>query len=320
MKDTSKSIGKKVVKVIILIFSSIIILFLLFIGALNLFKFGKYSEYYDSLTRLCKNPGLKDDFIPQGITYRNGFYYTTGYMKDGSASRIYKAHPQLGEIYVTLQSNGEDFVGHTGGLQYTDGSFYLANESLGVFIFDASLLLDARNEDVIEIGYPHKVNNNSSFVFSDDEFLYVGEFNNDKNYISDNKITYNDVTHRAIVSQYYPHDLTKPIAIYSIPNEIQGFCKTDDGRIVLSRSYSVSSSNFFIYEGKDIINTNTSYDNAPLFFLDEPTRNVEGPAMSEDLDYEDGKVITLFESACNKYYFGKLFGATYIAGLDFKSR
>ncbi len=37
--------------------------------------------------------------------------------------------------------------------------------------------------------------------------------------------------------------------------------------------------------------------------------------MSEDLDYKDGKVYTLTESASNKYIFGKLFNATKIVGL-----
>ena len=38
--------------------------------------------------------------------------------------------------------------------------------------------------------------------------------------------------------------------------------------------------------------------------------------MSEDLDYYDGKVITLFESACDKYIFGKFFFANKIVSLD----
>jgi len=39
--------------------------------------------------------------------------------------------------------------------------------------------------------------------------------------------------------------------------------------------------------------------------------------MAEGLDYYDGKVITLTESASNKYIFGKLFFAFKIVGLDF---
>ena len=44
---------------------------------------------------------------------------------------------------------------------------------------------------------------------------------------------------------------------------------------------------------------------------------VKGPAMGEDLDYYNGKIVTLTESASDKYIFGKLFGATKIVLLDF---
>ena len=38
--------------------------------------------------------------------------------------------------------------------------------------------------------------------------------------------------------------------------------------------------------------------------------------MAEGLDFTDGKVITLTESASNKYIFGKFFFANYIVSLD----
>ena len=38
-------------------------------------------------------------------------------------------------------------------------------------------------------------------------------------------------------------------------------------------------------------------------------------AKSEGLEYYDGKIITLYESACNKYVFGKLFFANKIVDL-----
>jgi hypothetical protein len=40
--------------------------------------------------------------------------------------------------------------------------------------------------------------------------------------------------------------------------------------------------------------------------------------MSEDLDYYNGKVITVYESASNKYGFGKLFFANDVNAIDIK--
>ena len=53
-----------------------------------------------------------------------------------------------------------------------------------------------------------------------------------------------------------------------------------------------------------------------LYYLNNCLNEIKGPAMSEDLDYYDGKVITLFESACDKYIFGKFFFANKIVSLD----
>ena len=45
-----------------------------------------------------------------------------------------------------------------------------------------------------------------------------------------------------------------------------------------------------------------------------------GPAMSEGLDFYEGRVITLTESASNKYIFGKFFFANKIVGLEIGKR
>ena len=55
----------------------------------------------------------------------------------------------------------------------------------------------------------------------------------------------------------------------------------------------------------------------PVYLLEDCGRVVKGPAMGEDVDYYKGKVITLTETASNKYIFGKLFFANKIVALDF---
>ena len=41
--------------------------------------------------------------------------------------------------------------------------------------------------------------------------------------------------------------------------------------------------------------------------------------MSEDLDWFNGRVVTLFESASDKYIFGRFFFAFDIVGLDLEN-
>ena len=56
---------------------------------------------------------------------------------------------------------------------------------------------------------------------------------------------------------------------------------------------------------------------APVYYLEECQKDVKGPAMAEGLDYLDGRVITLTESASDKYIFGKFFFANKIVAIEF---
>ena len=149
----------------------------------------------------------------------------------------------------------------------------------------------------------------------------MGEFHRNTDYECTNIIEHNGKINYAIVEKYNVNDFTTPVEIYSIPDQIQGFCIKNDGTIILSSSWGISSSKFYIYEPESVIKTRQSYNNSEVFFLDEPTKTIKAPAMSEDLDiiFENDNsetILTMFESASNKYFFGKFFFANYIATLD----
>lgn len=312
-----KTILKIIAKVICGIIGSVVGLFLLAWIGLAIGKNFIYSDYYKVQSKEAKNAGLNQGFVPQGCTYNedDDYFVTAGYMANESVSRIYKIdNNSKKETYYTLKSNGEDFYGHTGGIQYAKGYFYLANEGDGIYKFPASSLSDNPS---VEIGAAIKVNNHSSFVFAEGDYLYVGEFNDDNKYACSNDFSYNGKTHKAIVTKYNLNNLNKPVQIYSIGNQIQGFAITPKGKIVLSRSYGMVDSNFYVFEPKDVIDTNMKLDGAKVYFLDRDncSKNLKAPAMSEDMDVKGDKVIYLSESACNKYILGKFFGDFHIYGL-----
>lgn len=302
------------------LFVFVLVIGILVLLGLNLFKFAYYKDYYKVLTKEGKNPGLNENYVPQGVSYFDNLILTCGYMSDGKNSRIYTVDCVTGDIsYFPLISGGRRFEGHTGGLQYLDGYIYLANEGNSLYKFTAASVLQ-KSGTTIEIGDPITLNSNTSFVYGKDEYLYVGEFHKEEAYPCENIIEYDGKTHNAIVEKYHISDLTKPLEVYSIPGLVQGFCIKDDGTILLSTSWSVNSSNLYIYEPAQIVKTGKKYNDADVYFLTEPTRTIKAPAMSEDLDIirgENGeeKILTTFESACNKYFYGKFFFANYIAGL-----
>lgn len=316
----SKTIGKKLFKIFILLISFIFAIAIIGLTGLNISKYGIYSDYFSSLTKESKTPGLNQGFIPQGLTFFDNHFVSVGYMTDNSSSRIYSVDYETKEIkFFPLTSDGEAFLGHTGGLQYSNGFLYIANEGNSLYKFSSDLLKQ-ESGTIIDIGKPVKVNTNTSFIYGKDNYLYIGEFHKPEFYECSNRIEHNGKTNYAIVEKYDISDFSTPLETYSIPEQIQGFCIKDDGTIILSSSWGISSSKFYVYEPKDVIKIQ-DYNNSATYFLGDATKTIKAPAMSEDLDIfvnKDGKekIITIFESASNKYFYGKLFFANYIAGMD----
>lgn len=296
--------------IIIFIFCIIIIL-----GIMNGVKFIIYKDYYAIEKTVCVNPGLNDGAIPQGIAVASDkdLLFTSAYMENG-ASRIYITNSKSESKYVELyKSEAEAFTGHVGGIAYSNGKLYLADGGYIYIINESSL----DNNKVI-LDERIKVNNSASFVSITGDYLYVGEFNNGKQYKTEHRIEVENDTYYAICSVYSLADLSKPIKIYSIRDKVQGFCITDKGTIVLSTSYGMADSMYYIYNKEDIKEIAETYEGVPLIKLDSYSSVIKGPAMSEDLEYANGRVYCLTESASNKYIFGKLFfgNKIYSLGVD----
>ena len=307
MKKTKKIICTTLISIACVIVGLLLIVF----GGNTIASRIKYHEFYSLKTKEVKNPGLFDNYVPQGITYNDdeGYYATCGYMKDEQTSRIYTvdAKSEKEQMYL-LTSEGQSFTGHTGGLQYSKGYFYLASEQDGVFCFSSTAV---NGSGTIEIGKPIHVNNNSSFVFSDYEFIYVGEFARIPLYPCSHEISYDGITHTAIMTKYKisdsgKADFEKPLAIYSIPDEVQGVGVTKNGTIIVSRSWGITFASYDIYKTDKIIDTGDKYDGVPLYFLTEPSRVIHSTYFSEDIDIVGDKMISLTEAASNKYHVGKL--------------
>ena len=310
---------KLIIKILLSLLIVILGLVLLVLVGLNLAKFAIYSEYYSIKTDVCTNPGLGDGFVCQGICAdeASGKILVSGYMKDDSASRIYVTDKDNNSYYVSLSVDGDIFNGHAGGVATDGNKVYVANDA-AINILSLDTLLAAKNGDVLEFEEVVPVNNEASFIYADGEHLYVGEFHDGTNYITEHPYTTPDGKFYAIVSRYTYDDLTQPDKIYSIRNKVQGFCVTPDGDVVLSTSYGLADSYYYVYSETEAIDSGLELDGAPVYYLNGCKREIKGPAMAEGLDWHDGKVITLTESACNKYIFGKFFFADKIVALDLK--
>ena len=311
-----KKIFKRLFKILLIVLGSIFGLVLLILIGFNIAKFAIYSEYYDYASDVCKNPGLNEGFVPQGIAVSEteDLILTSGYMNNKAESRIYITNTKNEARYISLKKNGKAFTGHVGGIALSNEDVYLSN---GKRVYKIALndLLNANNS--IEVGEGVKVNNNASFIFADDNYVYVGEFHDGGKYKTNHEIDTNDGKYYAICTMYDKNDLSKPLRIYSIRNNVQGFCVTKNKSIVLSTSMGITSSKYYVYE-TDKIKQTGEYEGVPLYVLDDYSNVISGPAMSEDLSYANDKVYCLTESACDKYIYGKFFFAYEIYTLDIK--
>lgn len=323
-------------KVIFGIIGGVILLGLLLVVGGNIGKFAIYNEYYNMESNVCVNPGLGDGFVCQGVaaSEANGKILVCGYMDDKSNSRIYLVDLNLGSYYyVNLTKNGgELYNGHAGGIATTGDYVFIANASK-LYVLSLSSLLSANEGDYVDIGSGIPVNNAASYVYCDETNIYVGEFHHTEDgYFKEHALDSGKGSVNAIVSQYslrsirnyidgVGRDNFDPDRIYAVRDRVQGICFTPDGQIVLSTSYGrFNSSYFYVYNQADCDDSGDTLDGVPVYTLGEYTNKIKAPTMSEDLDWYDGKVITVYESAANKYFFGKLFFADDVNALDINKK
>jgi len=243
----------------------------------------------------------------------------SGYMKDDRPSRIYVTTTDSKSYHVTLHCDGEPYTGHAGGIAVSGDFAYIANGSR-IFTFSLADVLDADNGDSVNIGTGTKINNKASFLYTDDEYLYVGSFMDPgTKKVEEHIFETAEGTHYAICSVYPIGDLSAPVRIYSIRDYVQGICFTPDGKIVLSTSHGLNDSVYYIYDRDAAVDSGKTLDGAPVYYLEQALNAVRGPAMAEGMDRYQEQLITLTESASDKYIFGKLFFATDIVSLDLNS-
>ena len=320
---------KRFCGVCVLWIGSAVALLLLIVGGLNLLKFAIYGDYYAIKEDVCRNPGLSDGFVCQGICVleEQERILVSGYMIDQSPSRIYVTDLDNRSYYVSvIYGSGKDFTGHSGGIAVCGDSVYIPGGGR-LYVLSLASVLEAREGDRVEIQKIIPVQSEASFVYADEANVYVGEYHDGRRHFTDHPHETAEGMHHAIVARYpreemeayhkveHPH--VTPDRIYSVRNNVQGICFTDDGSVVLSTSYGIGDTVYYLYREEAAVDSGARLDGVPIYDLCGEYARVKGPAMGEDLDFSEGRVYTLSESASDKYVFGKFFFADKIVALDF---
>ena len=300
-------------KVLLYIIVTVILLLLLLRLGVTVF----YFDYFNNAESEFLIPGLSSNWVPQGFDYveEDGLYLMSGYMSDGTASRVYVRHENGDTHYVELKNaDGTDYTRHSGGVCQNGKFVYVAGKN-GVEVFRYADFLNggtAANIGTIPADY------SIAYCTFYNGYLLAGNFYYPETYETpaEHRITTPAGDANSALITIYKADETAefgvnltPVAAISTPEKVQGICFTSDEEIVLSTSYSVPSSHLYYHR----IDTSRSAtitvcdSEVPLYYLDSATMtdSVTLPPMAEELVYKDGRVHILCESACNKYIFGK---------------
>ena len=335
---------KKALKITSIVLIALIVLAMLVILGFKAYDRIKYDSFYDEAKVEFYIPGLMEGYVPQGFDYleEEKVFLACGYMSNDEASRIYVIDEDGDKFYYKeLKTTvGDPYTGHTGGIAYYGDYVYITGDT-GIDVFDMNEILDNNGKPAYCRGEisTEKYGINPAFCFVYDEELYVGEFHRDEDYQTD--ITHHiktpagDENKALMISFDLARDTLKshfgiagevpgekleptPSSAYSIPSFVQGACITTDGKIVLSTSWGLSTSNLYIYDFKKI-NSSTDSIKAkeiygdkleyaiPFHYVDSANQvdTIKAPPMAEEIVYMDGKIWIMNESASNKYIFGK---------------
>lgn len=332
---------KKALKIVAIVLVSIVILAMLVVLGFKAYDAIKYRSFYKEANKEFYIPGLDEGFVPQGFDYIESerVFLACGYMSTGEASRVYIIDED-GDSYHYTELREEstlDYTGHTGGIAYHQNNLYITGAE-GVDVFSLSDVLDTNIKYAYCRGQIKTYDVDPAFCYIYDGELLVGAFHKEDDYPtpeSHHITTPAKDENKALMLSFNLVDSSlnefgvdpTPVAAYSLPSYVQGACVTDNGKLVLSTSWGLTTSHLYAYDLEKVLATTNSTAakeifnlEIPLYYVDSAslTDTIVAPPMAEEIVYLDGKLWIFNESACNKYIFGKLTTGNFLFSIEYK--
>ncbi len=325
---------KATFKVTGMVLISVILLLLLAVLGFKGVDYVRHFAFYQTAEAGFSTPAIHEGLVPQGFTYHKESerFLASGYMDDGSPSRIYVIDKSGNSFYSALVTeSGKDYTGHVGGISYYGDYLYIAS-SKRIDVFPLADILNPQRVKVARIGSfasKEATDVSASFCFIREKdgvpFLYFGCYHDENAYKTPEKLhmtTPAGDESRAVLLSYrldatkeYGIDTASPTAVYSIPSYVQGATLTANGDLVLSTSHGLATSYLYVYDleaaeaSPQMGYGSTAFGvDIPLYHLDSAAlkQSIAAPPMAEELVYLDGRIYIMCESASNKYLFGKI--------------
>ena len=298
------------------------LVFLVFVGE-KIF----YAYFFSQVQVEFAIPGLWTGFVPQGFDKIDESYIVSGYDKSDAPSSVYVIKDGENTRVDLYNADGSAYLSHAGGVTHFGDYMYVAyNTGEDTTYCDMFLLSDVFDGDgkatkCDSVPLPNRI----SYCSVYGNKLYAGAFYREGSKYrtpeSHQLKTPASDQNTALMMVYTLDETTgkplsdKPDFVYSTLSNVQGMCITESGKIVLSTSWSVSPSKLYVYDLDKASASTWSLDGAeiPVIYLDSAclTQTITCPPMSEELVYENGRVIIMSESACMKYLYGKIMSGNF---------
>lgn len=280
----------------------------------------RYEDFDRRFTQEAEIPALDEGFIPQGLgnNPQGTVQFVSGYMNDGSPSRIYVLEDGEATGYVTFTlDDGTAYTGHAGGVASNGSSKVWVASGQTMYVLDYSAVLAAAESNgSVELSTSWNTNCNASFCYYSpaDGYIYVGEFYRAGNYETDEShrlTTPAGDENTALILRYSGSSLrpSAPSRALSITGKIQGMAMSENrDRIILSQSYGLKNSHILTYSYSSSTAHSSSVleingENVTVYYLDSANlvSDYEVPCMSEGMCSDGDRIYVLFESASVKY-------------------
>ncbi len=321
-------------KIVFMILGSIVGLLLLTLLGIKIGEKLRYLSFYQNAEKEFKMPGMADNLVQQGMVYveEEDLFLVCGYMSDDTSSRVYVVGTDgTVESYTELRNaDGSVYTGHTGGIEYYGNCVYITEGTKekgydgGLDVFPLNEIL--HGAETVNLQGRIKTYNNPAYCHIENGYLLVGEFYREIDYEtldSHRMQTPAGDQNNALITVFRLDDSEfhvsgAPIAGITTTDFVQGMCVVDEKYIVLSTSWGLSSSHFYVYDAEKLTKEDESCmvdgNLIPIYHFDSASlvKTIEAPPMAEEIVYLNDKMYILCESACNKYIYGKFMSGNHL--------
>ena len=165
-------------KIALFVLGGLIALVLLGWLALFLGKYLIYRDFFAHREKEFQIPGIHDGYVPQGLANvdaEGSAFVLSGYNDKYMDLYYHDAKTNTSKRVIPVDENGKIIEGHGGGVTVCKDFVYVSqNDALYTFSLSEIRATEDGGEVTCHALFP--VNNQASFCFSDQYFLYVGEF------------------------------------------------------------------------------------------------------------------------------------------------